>query len=54
VIKSIAELSLDGEVQLDFAFSGLSWQLMCPATRILYVAGEETTDGSAIVPTDHT
>jgi PAS domain S-box-containing protein len=54
VIKSMAELSLDGEVQLDFAPSGLSWRLTCPAPRILYVAGAETTKGSAFLPTDHT
>ena len=35
VIKSMAELSLDGEVQLDFAPSGLIWRLACPATKIL-------------------
>jgi PAS domain S-box-containing protein len=35
VIKSMAELSLDGEIQLDFAPSGLFWQLACPATKIL-------------------
>jgi PAS domain S-box-containing protein len=35
VIKSMAELSLDGEVQLEFAPSGLIWRLACPATKIL-------------------
>jgi PAS domain S-box-containing protein len=35
VIKSMAELSLDGEIQLDFAPSGLMWRLACPATKIL-------------------
>ena len=54
VIKSVAELSLEGEVQLDFALSGLSWRLMCPAPRILYVAGAEMANGSAVLPTDHT
>ena len=39
VIKSMAELSLDGQVQLDFAASGLFWRLMCPAPRILDDAG---------------
>jgi two-component sensor histidine kinase len=35
VIKSMAELSLDGTVQLDFAPSGLMWRLACPAARVL-------------------
>lgn len=37
VIKTMAELSLDGDVQLDFAPSGLMWRLACPATRVLTV-----------------
>ena len=44
VIKSMTELCLDGEVQLDFAQSGLVWRLSCPATRIL---STEETQGSA-------
>jgi PAS domain S-box-containing protein len=35
VIKTMAELSLDAQVQLDFAASGLHWQLTCPSSRIL-------------------
>jgi PAS domain S-box-containing protein len=35
VIKDMAELSLDGEVHIDFASSGLIWCLSCPATKIL-------------------
>ena len=35
VIKTMTELSLDGEVQLDFTPTGLIWRLSCPATRIL-------------------
>ena len=35
VIKSMAELSLDGTVQLDFAPSGLMWRFACPTTRAL-------------------
>jgi hypothetical protein len=31
----MTELSLDGEVQLDFDPSGLIWRLTCPATKIL-------------------
>ena len=34
VIKGMAELSLDGEVQLDFAPSGLIWHFSCPASKI--------------------
>jgi two-component sensor histidine kinase len=35
VIKSMAELNLDGEVHLDFAPSGLRWNLSCPAATVL-------------------
>ena len=35
VIKSMAELNLDGEVHLDFAPSGLRWSLSCPAATVL-------------------
>jgi len=35
VIKGMVELNLDGEVQLDFRPSGLSWCLACLATKIL-------------------
>jgi len=51
VIKSMAELSFDGQVQLDFAPSGLFWRLRCPAARIL---DDESTGGSPISSTDRT
>jgi two-component sensor histidine kinase len=35
VIKTMAELSLQGQVQLSLPPSGLSWQLTCPTARIL-------------------
>jgi two-component sensor histidine kinase len=44
VIKSMAELSLDGQVQLDFSPSGLRWRLMCPTQRILDNGGVERAD----------
>jgi PAS domain S-box-containing protein len=34
VIKSMAELSLDGEVDLDFAPNGLIWRLACPLKKV--------------------
>jgi PAS domain S-box-containing protein len=34
VIKSMAELSLDGQVELDFAPSGLIWRLSCPLAKV--------------------
>jgi PAS domain S-box-containing protein len=42
VIKSMAELSLDGDVELDFDPSGLSWRLKCPPSRILGDAEKST------------
>jgi two-component sensor histidine kinase len=35
VIKAMAERSLDGAVQLDYAPSGLIWRLACPAANAL-------------------
>jgi PAS domain S-box-containing protein len=35
VMKEMAERSLDGAVQLDYARSGLIWRLSCPATPML-------------------
>lgn len=43
VTKTLAELSLDGEVELDFAPSGIVWKMSCPATKVL-VNGEEIGD----------
>ncbi|HET9396266.1 MAG TPA: hypothetical protein VFO36_09435, partial [Nitrospiraceae bacterium] len=34
VIKNMIELSLDGEVKLEYAPSGFSWQLACPTAKI--------------------
>jgi len=48
VIRSMAELSFDGQVQLDFAPSGLFWRLMCPAARMLE---DESTGGLTIQST---
>jgi two-component sensor histidine kinase len=35
VVESMAKQSLDGEVELDYAPSGLMWRLTCPATNAL-------------------
>jgi two-component sensor histidine kinase len=35
VMKAMAERSLDGAVQLDYAPSGLIWRLTCPAETAL-------------------
>jgi PAS domain S-box-containing protein len=35
VMKAMAERSLDGAVQLDYARSGLIWRLTCPLIRVL-------------------
>lgn len=42
VIKSMVELSLDGEVELEFAPAGLTWYFTCPAAGILDGAGEKS------------
>jgi two-component sensor histidine kinase len=35
VVKAMAESSLDGNVDLDFAPAGLRWRVVCPASRVL-------------------
>ncbi len=35
VIVPMAKLSLDAEVELDYAPQGLSWRLRCPAAKVL-------------------
>jgi two-component sensor histidine kinase len=35
VVKGMAELSLGGEVDLDFARTGLRWRLVCPSSKVL-------------------
>ena len=35
VIKEMAERSVDGRVELDYAPSGVTWSLTCPAANVL-------------------
>jgi two-component sensor histidine kinase len=35
VVKTMAESSLDGDVDLDFAPTGLHWRVVCPASSVL-------------------
>jgi len=35
VMEAMAERSVDGTVDLDYATSGLTWRLTCPATNTL-------------------
>ena len=39
VVKTMAESSLDGEVDLDFARTGLRWRLVCPSAKVLEETG---------------
>lgn len=50
VIKTMAELSLDGCVALDFAPSGLVWRLECPIEKILDASTD--TQKTTKIPTD--
>jgi PAS domain S-box-containing protein len=55
VMETMAERSVDGKVDLDYAPSGLTWRLACPAANALepwereQISGEEEgrTDGAA-------
>ncbi|THD42935.1 MAG: response regulator [Bradyrhizobium sp.] len=53
VIKSMAELSLDGQIDLDFASAGLSWRLLCPTARILHDPVAGRVGGSPAVLTEN-
>src|SRR5262249_39880907 len=58
VIDSMAKRTLDGEVQLDFAPSGLVWRLACPAANLLEQGGHREqisppTENSTVVPFPH-
>lgn len=46
VTKAMAETSLDGQVWVSYASSGLSWSLVCPASKIL----DETERGPLVAP----
>jgi two-component sensor histidine kinase len=35
VVKAMAESSLEGDVDLDFAPAGLRWRVMCPSSTVL-------------------
>ena len=37
VMEAMAERSVDGKVDLDYAPSGLTWRLTCPAANALEV-----------------
>jgi PAS domain S-box-containing protein len=45
VIASMAEHAVDGEVQLDFAPSGLDWHLTCPTANALESATDHRKNG---------
>lgn len=47
VIKNMVELSLDGQVQLDYFLTGLSWQLTCPTHKILHDGGHSLNAAAA-------
>jgi len=40
VMKAMTERSVDGTVDLDFAPSGLSWRLTCPAGNALEMTAD--------------
>jgi two-component sensor histidine kinase len=47
VVKTMAESSLDGDVDLDFPATGLRWHLVCPSSKVLdEFASRVREDGS--------
>jgi two-component sensor histidine kinase/CheY-like chemotaxis protein len=40
VVKAMAESSLDGDVDLEFAPTGLRWQVVCPSSKVLEHAAD--------------
>jgi hypothetical protein len=45
VMEAMAERSVDGKVDLDYAPSGLTWRLACPAANALEPWEREQTSG---------
>jgi two-component sensor histidine kinase len=43
VMEAMAERSVDGTVDLDYAPSGLTWRLTCPAENALELGERERT-----------
>jgi two-component sensor histidine kinase len=52
VMERMAEASLGGAVDLDYAPSGLTWHLTCPAERTLEAREREQNSGEGEKPTD--
>jgi two-component sensor histidine kinase len=52
VIVSMAKAAVDGEVQLDYAPSGLVWRLTCPAANALEPCEREQNSGKTENQTD--
>jgi two-component sensor histidine kinase len=51
VIESMARQALGGEVRLDYARSGVAWQLTCPAVNALEEAAHHENAKSGEMPT---
>src|SRR5215472_5457118 len=47
VVKTMAESSLDGDVDLDFAPTGLRWHLVCPSSKVLDVFANRLREDSS-------
>jgi two-component sensor histidine kinase len=47
VVKTMAESSLDGDVDLDFAPTGLRWHLVCPSSKVLDEFVHRAPEGSS-------
>jgi two-component sensor histidine kinase len=47
VVTRMAESSLDGDVDLDFAPAGLRWRVVCPSSNVLEKSWPSGRDGSA-------
>jgi two-component sensor histidine kinase len=52
VMEAMAERTVDGKVDLDYAPSGLSWRLTCPAENALEPREREQTSGEGEYRTD--
>jgi hypothetical protein len=50
VTKVMAERSVDGTVDLDYAPSGVMWRLTCPAANLLEPDGMKAILGSLRIP----
>jgi two-component sensor histidine kinase/CheY-like chemotaxis protein len=52
VVKAMAESSLEGDVNLEFAPGGLRWRMVCPSSRVLESGGRDRPESGTVEDED--